>query len=282
MARYKKKMKPMDWAGRWVLVTGASSGLGLEMARQLGMDQGANLILVARREERLEALAEEIRSAGREVRVVAADLCIHDDVARVIAASKEVPLYGAIFNAGITHLGHWHALEHEQFQRMLELNVGSVVRLTSELVPHVEQQGGGVLLVSSMAGLAPLPYQAAYSGMKAFLVHYGCSIWHELEGRNVSVTTFCPGGIRTEMTEGGGFDGLRSWLMPVDVCASSALSGFRKRKYLHVPGLTYSVLSKLQKLAPEPFTTSRVAVQYRTSLAKADPQFLTGKGETKG
>ncbi|MBI3203396.1 MAG: SDR family NAD(P)-dependent oxidoreductase [Myxococcales bacterium] len=265
-------MKPMDFRGRWVLVTGASSGLGQEMARQLARDHGANIVAVARRAERLEALKQELEPTGVKVLPLTADLQKTEDVDRVIdRATEGEPLYGAVLNAGITHFGDYHELGWEGFQRMLSTNVTSVVRFTERLLPYLEKQGegGGVMLVSSMAGLSPVPYQAAYSGTKAFLVHYGCSLYHELQGKNVSITTFAPGGIATEMTEGERFNSLRSWLMPVDRCARSGLDGFRQRKYLHVPGVLYKLLATLSNVAPEPFSSSRVAAEYRASLAAA-------------
>lgn len=262
-------MKPMDFRGRWVLVTGASSGLGQEMARQLARDYGANIVAVARRADRLEALKQELEPTGVKVLPMTADLQRTEDVDRVCeAATQGEPLYGAVLNAGITHFGDWHELGWDGFSRMLSTNVTSVVRFTTHLLPYLEKQneGGGVMLVSSMAGLSPVPYQAAYSGTKAFLVHYGCSLYHELRDKNVSVTTFAPGGIATEMTEGERFNSLRSWLMPVDRCARSGLEGFRQRKYLHVPGVVYKLLAALSNVAPEPFASSRVAAEYRASL----------------
>jgi len=262
-------MKPMDFRGRWVLVTGASSGLGQEMARQLAREHGANIVAVARRADRLEALKQELEPAGVKVLTMTADLSNVDDVDRVCnAVTQGESLYAAVLNAGITHFGDWHELGWDGFSKMLSTNVTGVVRFTTHLLPYLERQGegGGVMLVSSMAGLAPVPYQAAYSGTKAFLVHYGCSLYHELQGKNVSITTFAPGGIATEMTEGERFNSLRNWLMPVDRCARSGLDGFRQRKYLHVPGVLYKVLAALSNVAPEPFASSRVAAEYRASL----------------
>lgn len=262
-------MKPMDFRGRWVLVTGASSGLGQEMARQLAREHGANIVAVARRADRLEALKQELEQSGVKVLPVVADLMKLADVDRVCKLATEgESLYGAILNAGVTHFGDWHELGWEGFERMLTTNVTSVVRFTTHLLPYLEKrdEGGGVMLVSSMAGLSPVPYQAAYSGTKAFLVHYGCSLYHEVQGKNVSVTTFAPGGIVTEMTSGERFNSLRSWLMPVDRCARSGLEGFRQRKYLHVPGVVYKLLAALSNVAPEPFASGRVAAEYRASL----------------
>ncbi len=113
-------------------------------------------------------------------------------------------MYGAVLNAGVTHFGDHHELDWEEFDTMLSTNVRSIVRLSRALIPHMESspEGGGLLFVSSMAGLTPVPYQTHYIATKAFLVHYGCGLSHELEDSNVSVTTLAPGGIVTEMTAG--------------------------------------------------------------------------------
>lgn len=270
-------MKSMNLSGKWVLVTGASSGLGAEMARQLATVYQARLILVARRQDRLEALAQELRLGhGTEVLTLAADLSELAEVDRVVAeVQQHCSLYAAILNAGATHFGHHDELGWEGFQRMLQLNVQSTARFLHLLLPQLEQsrQQGGVLVVASLAGLAPVAYQSAYSGTKAFLVNYACGLHHEMRTRGVSITTFAPGGIATEMTQGARFNDLRAWLVPVGPCARSAIEGLRRRKYLVVPGLTYRWGSRITRLLPQNFLVGQVAAQYRRSLSRnAGPQ----------
>jgi len=265
-------MKPLELENRWVLVTGASSGLGREMARVLARDFKTNLVVVARREDRLVALATELQKAhGVSVRVITADLGRDGEADRVFAeATRESNLIGAILNAGITHFGKWDELSWEDFQRMHAVNVTSVVRLTTLLLPYLEKRGesGGLLLVSSMAGLMPTPYQTAYSATKAFLVNFGCGLHHEMDPRGVSVSTFVPGGIRTEMTDGVRFNDLRGWLMPVERCAVEAVQAFVGRAYLHTPGVMYRVGAVVSRLLPQRFFIGRVADQYRRSLER--------------
>lgn len=265
-------MKSMNFRGRWVLVTGASSGLGAEMSRQLAADHGAHLILVARREDRIAALARELREQhGTEVVVIAADLSQLTEVDRVVQQiTSHCQLYAAILNAGATHFGHHDELSWEQFDRMLNLNVKGTVRFAHLLLPILEQagQGGGLLLVASLAGLTPVSYQSAYSGTKAFLVNFGCSLHHEMRSRGVTVSTFAPGGIATEMTQGARFNDLRSWLVPVGPCARSALSGFIKRSYVTVPGIIYRLSVIVTRLLPQSMVVAIVARQYRRSLVK--------------
>jgi short-subunit dehydrogenase len=262
-------MQPMDFRGRWVLLTGASSGLGQEMAKILAERFGANLIVVARRSDRLAALKTELERRARvEVATCCADLSNLEDVDRVINEAKSRDLYAAILNAGVTHFGSHRSLDWEAFRKMLDTNVTAVVRMSSALIPELEKQGGGLLVVSSMAGIHPVPYQTAYSATKAFLVHYGAGLWHELQGRNVSVTTYAPSGVVTEMTSGENFNALRKWLMPVEQAALEGIEAFRLRKYVHIPGLANRVGSVFARMLPQRLTTSIVAAQYRNALIK--------------
>lgn len=264
-------MKAMDFKGRWVMVTGASSGLGAEMARVLAREHQANLVLVARRADKLEALAGELRGKHQvEVRAVSADLSREEEADRLFQeVTAAVPLYAAALNAGVTHFGHHDELSWDAFKQMLALNIVSTTRLTTLLLPYLERRAelGGLLLVSSMTGLYPTPYQTAYSATKGYLVNYGCGLHHEMASRGVSVTTFAPGGIVTEMTAGERFNSLRGWLMPVDVCAKAAVKALRRREYLAVPGFMYGVGAVLTRFLPQRFFTSRLAAEYRKSLA---------------
>ncbi len=261
-------MKPMELRGRWVLVTGASSGLGREMAKILAVKHGANLLIAARRQDRLQELKAELeQSGGTKVDICVADLSKLDDVDRVIqAATQERPLFGAILNAGITHFGPYEDLSWDGFRTMLDTNVIATVRLATALIPALETQGGGLMIVSSMAGIFPVPYQSHYSATKAFLVHFGLSLWHELQGRNVSVTSFAPSGVVSEMTAGDNFTPLRRWLMPVNQAAEEGVDAFRTRKYLHISGFANRIGSAFARLLPQRLTTSLVAAQYRNAL----------------
>jgi short-subunit dehydrogenase len=260
----------MEFRGRWVLVTGASSGLGQAFARKLAKKYGANIVAVARRKDRLEALKQELESEAHvEVHVIAADLSKLAEVDRVLAEAKDGhQLYAAVLNAAITHFGTHDTLAWADFETMLATNVTGIVRMTTDLIPYIEHgaPGGGILIVSSMAGINPLPYQTAYSGTKAFLVHYGLGLWHELQGTNVSVTTYAPGGIATEMTAGEKFSPLRGWLATVDDVAKEGIEGFRQRRYLAIPGVANRAGDMLFRLLPRQLMSSRLAAVYRKAL----------------
>lgn len=266
-------MKRMNLKGRWVLVTGASAGLGHAFASRLARHYGANVVLVARRKERLEALAKELRDeTGALTAVIAADLSKPEGVEHAIAeATNGRQLSGVVLNAGLTHFGHFHELPWTEFQAMLHTNVSAVVRMTTELIPHLEQdpQGGGIVLVSSMAGITPVPYQTAYSATKAFLVSFGIGMWHELEGRNVSISTFVPAGIKTEMNAGARFDSLQGWLAPASEIAEAGLEALVSRSFVAIPGFQNQFADVFFRFLPRRFITGRLAAVYRAALRKA-------------
>ena len=263
-------MEAMSFKGQSILVTGASSGLGKEIATCLARDYGANLVISARREDRLQELADDLtKKYSVSVEVCAADLGLEADVDKLFEfCTSDRNLYGAILNAGITHFGKWDELDFEGFLKMQAVNNTCVVKLASALLPYFEKRavGGGLMFVASQAGVTPVPYQTFYSATKAFLVHLGAGLHYEMKPRGVSVTTFVPGGIDTEMTEGSRFNDLRSFLMPVGPCAREGVNAFRTRKYMHSPGLMYKVGGVLSKLLPGQLVVSTVAAQYKRSL----------------
>lgn len=270
-------MKPMNFRSRWVLVTGASSGLGREMARRLARQYQANLILVARRAERLRELKSEIEGeTGVNVANIAANLCSESDVERIFQeAIQGRDVYGVILNAGVTYFGPHLRMEWDDFQKLLATNVVSTVRLTNLFTPYLieKRQSGGLMLVTSLTGLIPVPYQTAYSATKAFLVSFGRGLSHELKGQDVSVTTFIPGGIFTEMNELSGLD--KYWgrdslqIQSAEACAKEALQAFAERRYMAIPGWLNRIQFFLSPLVPRRFLGDRLAAEYRKALIAA-------------
>jgi short-subunit dehydrogenase len=209
-----------------------------------------------------------------EVEVLAADLSNPEEVDRVIAgATAGRQLAAAVLNAGVTHFGAYSDLSWAGFQTMLHTNVSAVVRMTTELIPHLERepQGGGILVVSSMSGITPVPFQTAYSATKAFLITFGIGMWHELRGRNVSITTYAPAGIQTEMTAGERFGRLRGWLAGVEGVAKGGLLALTTRRFLVIPGAENRLADALFRVLPRRFVTGRLAAVYRNAL-RASPK----------
>ena len=266
-------MSKLQFKNKWVLVTGASSGLGEEMARQLAFQHGANIILLARRKDKLEQLKAELeKKAGVNVKIIVADLSKLDDVDKAIdQLLADGQLYAAILNAGVTYFGKHSELTWEQFQTMLQTNVVSVVRFTNRLVSHFEATGqeGGVLIVSSMAAIFPVPFQAAYSGTKSFILSFATALVNELKNPRFSLSVYAPGGIVTEMTSGDNFHDLQGWLMPVKQAAKEGIDAFRSRKLVHVPGVMNRLGGFFLKFLPKKFVMGKISKVYEKSLSKA-------------
>jgi len=260
----------MNLKGQWVWITGASSGLGLELSKQLSK-LGANLVISARRADRLEALATELRTAGIEVKVVPADMSRDADIERALVEAKKLPLAAVVLNAGVTHFGRHEEMEWPAFEAMLHTNVIGTTRVTTELVKHFQATGAAarILLVTSMAGLMPVPFQAAYSGTKAFLTAFGTALAHELAGTPISVTVFAPGGIATEMTAGDRFESLRGWLAPVEDVAAEALDALRGRPPLYVQGFMNRLGLFAFRFLPRRLVMGQLANTYRKALTDA-------------
>jgi len=267
-------VKAMELRGRRVLVTGASSGLGREMALGLARDHGAQPILVARRRERLEALRHEIESGyGASAWVLEADLSRPDDVDRVFEESTRTgPVDGVILNAGVTYFGPHRELGWSEYESIVATNLTSAVRLTHLFLPYLidQQRRGAIMIVTSLAGLLPTPYQAVYSGTKAFLTHFGQSLAAELHGRDVSLTVFAPGGIATEMNHksglAAGFDGSLLLQAP-DRCAREGLAAMVARRPLAVPGWLNRAQLLLARFVPRRTATSIARRAYEQALA---------------
>ncbi|XXF79632.1 SDR family oxidoreductase [Myxococcaceae bacterium GXIMD 01537] len=272
-------MKPMNFRGRWVLVTGASSGLGLEMARQLAREHGANIIAVARREDRLTALKQELESQhGVQVLPLAADLSRGPDVQRLYERAVEGrDIYAAVLNAGVTFYGNALEESHESFEAMLATNVTSLVRLSKLFAQHMVEraQGGGILLVASVAGFSPLPFQTTYAATKSFVISFGRGLGHEVRKSGVSVTVFAPGGIATEMLGTSGlarqFKPGDLGIMPVEQCARLAVNAFARRGKFSVPGVLNQVLAVAMKLLPHSLLVPISASMYEAGVEKRSP-----------
>lgn len=260
----------MNLLNKWVLVTGASSGLGEEISIQLAERYQANLILVARREDKLHTLRNKILDLSDiEVKIICADLSIVHDIKLVINQCVETPnFYGVILNAGMTYLGLFTSQSIENQSRIINLNIQSNVVLMSEFVKYFEstQNDSRIMVVSSLAHRVPAPYQSVYSGTKAFLTNFVHSLKHELKNKKLLLSVFSPGGIKTEMTQANGFKDLESYLMPVQDAAKAAINGFIKGKHDTVPGLMNRVSIVLMAFIPTRFISKLMGAKYLKSL----------------
>ena len=191
--------------GQWALITGASAGIGAEFARALARD-GLSLVLTARREERLRALAAELEQQhGITTRVVAADLADPSGTDHLLTAIQDLPIDVFINNAGLGYAGRFDKQDTERLRALMQVNCVAPVVLASRLIPPMRERGRGAMIVSgSVAGRQPLPRHAIYSASKAFDLFFGEALWAELRGTGVEVLVIEPGPTESEFRDVAG------------------------------------------------------------------------------
>jgi short-subunit dehydrogenase len=242
---------------RTALITGASSGIGSVFARQLAA-RGYDLILVARRRERLDALAQELqRQHGVTAEVLVADLARSEDVERVAGRIESHPaLETLVNNAGFGSRHHFVELDLNYQLDMIRVHVLASVRLTRAALPGmIERRGGAVINVSSMSGFLPMPRIVIYSATKAFLITFSEALAKELRNTGVRVQALCPGFTYTEFHDAAEFEGFdRSetskalWMSAEDV-VSESLSALDRNRTICIPGRKNRLLLRVAQSA---------------------------------
>jgi short-subunit dehydrogenase len=245
---------------RTALVTGASSGIGEAMVRRLAQ-AGVASIVVARRADRLEALADELSDAPGAVEVMVADLSRDDGVDRVAGrlSGPEPPAELLVNNAGFGTSGRVADIEPGRMHDEIEVNVVALTRLTRAALPGMIERGRGwILNVSSVAGFQPAPQLAVYAATKAYVTSFTEALHEELRGTGVRATALCPGLTRTEFVEvsrgtdaaaGQGRYPAMAWLS-ADEVASEGLRDAARGRALSVPGLHYKALVTTSGFVP--------------------------------
>ncbi len=187
--------------GQWVLITGASSGIGWELAKVYA-EAGCDLVLCARRKDRLAQLAAELRPLGRRVEVVEVDLAKRRAPRRLVARLDKLGIAVDVLvnNAGTADHGAFSILDPEALDTLVAVNIRALTALTRLLLPGMLARGAGrILNVASVAAFQPVPALAAYAASKAYVLSLSEALSEELRGSGVTVTALCPGLTRTEM-----------------------------------------------------------------------------------
>jgi uncharacterized protein len=234
--------------GPWALVTGASSGIGAEFARQLGAE-GFHMVLVARREDLLHELGTELsRRSGVETRTVMIDLSEENAVDRLGSAVGDLDIGLVVSNAGTGNPGHFLAQDHEEQLRLFRLNALSHLNIAYLFGRRLAQRGGGGLLLGGAMGAAQgIPFSANDAGAKALVQSLGESLHVELRRQGVHVMTHVVPPTDTAIIRKFGLDPATMPMKPMSVtqCVSEALRAFRKKKSSFLPGRANRILSAL-------------------------------------
>ena len=250
---------PAPAPDRTALVTGASSGIGEQLARQLAA-KGQGVTLVARRESRLREVAADLAPTGVRVEVVTADLADQRSREALVAevASRGLQVSVLVNNAGLSTMGPVHASDPAAELGMLRTDVEAVVHLCSAFVPGMVERGtGAVLNVASTAAFQPLPGQAGYAASKAFVLSYTQALAQELKGTGVTATTLCPGPVETGFAAAAGLDedAAKGALPKVlwvsaEVVAATALRGVEAGRTVVIPGTGNRILARRAAVTP--------------------------------
>lgn len=232
------------------LITGASSGIGEAFARHLA-NMGYDLIIVARRQERLERLAEKV---SVKVDIVVADLSTDDGMAQVetvIQAHDEIAFL--VNNAGFGLTGHFGKVSLSKHLAMIRLHLDATVRLTHAVIPQMcQNKNGAIINVASLGGLVPMPGSATYNATKAYLVSFSESLATELKHSGITVQALCPGFTRTEIFDSAGYDDMNNvpdilWMSADEVVVTS-LNAIPKKRHLVTPGFHNQIAWRIMQI----------------------------------
>ncbi|MEM6769430.1 MAG: SDR family oxidoreductase, partial [Bacteroidota bacterium] len=242
------------------LVTGASSGIGKELAR-IHAEKGRDLVVVARREAALKELKQELETAhGVSIHVIAKDLneagavqAIYDEL-----TAQNIEVDYLINNAGFGGRGNFHEQDWGMLEGMIGLNITALTELCRLFLPGMVARGRGkVLNVSSTAGFMPGPLQAVYFATKAYVNSFSQAVASELEGTGVTVTALCPGAVKTEFADTAGFDGDSEMFAQGKSARYTAEEGYKAMEAGKLEVITETGLKVMIK-AGMPFIPARV------------------------
>ncbi len=238
---------------KYALITGASSGIGMEFARQLA-DMGYNLILAARRKERLEKLASELKNKETDIMIITVDLSKTEECERLIKETEKIPVTIFINNAGFGACGRFMDSDVKRDLEMIDVNDKAMHFLMKLMLVKMEKQKRGYILnVVSSAGLLPAgPYMATYYASKAYMASLTRAVAAELKqsGSRVYVGALCPGPVDTEFNKVANVE----FALPgitTKYCVSYALRQMKRRRVVIVPKLALKAATTLGRFIPQ-------------------------------
>ncbi len=244
--------------GKWAIVTGASSGIGAEAAKQLAA-RGLSLMLCARRKGRLETLAAELSAAhGIEARVLELDVGRADFIDTLLAEVDGLDVGLVVSNAGFGEKGAFLESNLERDLQMLDVNCRAFLRVAHAFAPRLVKRGrGGMIFTSSTAAFQGSPFTAHYAATKGYGLQLAEGLWYELKPHGVDVLALCPGPTDTEGPRRTGVDPdkVPVKMMHVEPVVRAALEGLGKGPVV-VPGFTNQLAHMLVKMLPRRIVTS--------------------------
>jgi len=256
-------------ASGWAIVTGASSGIGQEFARELAR-RGHPVLAVARRRERLEALAIQASTRGGHIEPLAADLTTGQGLAAVMRRIEELrEIEFLINNAGLANAGDFLAASLDDEVRAVDLNIGAVVKLTHCALPRMlSRKGGTIINLASVVAFQPFPHFAVYAATKAFVLSFTEALAEEVRGSGVRILALCPGSVATELDMFAHNEGLLGKLpsLTAEQVVKSGLRAVANRRVVKVVGNLNRFLPLMDRFLP------RLAVRRMMAVSVKPPR----------
>lgn len=254
---------------KYTLITGASRGIGEAMARYCA-GKKYNLILVARSQDKLEQLAEELkRIYDVDVRILINDLLTQDSPSQILKYLEvnDLSVNILINNAGVGLYGRFESLSLDQQMEVIQLNQLTTVKMIHSFIPHLSAQGKAYIMnVASTASFQPIPYMSVYAATQAFLHSFTLAIREELQRKGIMISCLCPGPTATDFFERAGLSGLpvnsSEIKMPAEEVASIAIEGMLDHVAEIVPGTSNTIGAWFSKLFPNKLVLKTVAALF--------------------
>jgi len=260
------KKTAVEWRGRWALVTGASSGIGAALARELAAG-GTHLVLTARRKDRLVKLAKELTTKHQMLtEVFTADLADSDAPERIFAFTKEkgIQIDLLINNAGFGQYGEFPTLQKQRLLDMVQVNCGAVVHLTRLYLPEmVARRRGDVLILASTASFQAVPYISTYAATKAFDLLFAEGLAEEMKPHGIRVCALCPGSTESEFHVVSGQEKFQRNAESAEKVAQTGLKSLAAGKSYVISGLENYLGAHGERLVPRRFVTRIAAGMFR-------------------
>lgn len=255
-----------EWRGKWALITGASAGIGVALAEELAAG-GTNLVLTARRKDRLEALAQRLACSHKiETQVVPADLTDPAAPEKIFSFTrdKEIEIDLLINNAGFGKYGEFHSVAKERLVEMVQVNCSAVVHLTHLFVQGmVARRRGDILILASTASFQAVPYISTYAATKAFDLLFAEGLAEELKPYGIRVCALCPGSTESEFHVVAGQDKFIHRAETAQKVARTGLRALAAGKSYVISGLGNYFGAHGERLVPRRFVTRTAARMFR-------------------
>ena len=266
MPRNRTSSKAGEWSGKWALVTGASAGIGVALAEELASG-GTNLVLTARRKDRLQELAHRLTSTYRvSTEAFPADLADSSAAEKVFAFTKEkrIEIELLVNNAGFGQYGEFSSIEKQRLLDMVQVNCHAVVHLTRLYLPEMITRGhGDVLILASTASFQAVPYISTYSATKAFDLLFAEGLAEEMKPHGIRVCALCPGSTESEFHAISGQEKFKRRMETAEKVARTGLQALAAGKSYVISGLGNYLGAHGERLVPRRFVTKIAAGMFK-------------------